>query len=63
MNALEAVEIQCPYCGESIGIVVDASIGNRRQIESCSICCRPIDLDISIDAENGIDVTATRDDA
>lgn len=63
MNALEAIEIRCPYCGESIDILIDASTGDREQIEDCSVCCRPITLNISIDAETGIDVTTARDDA
>ncbi|HSC47655.1 MAG TPA: CPXCG motif-containing cysteine-rich protein, partial [Gammaproteobacteria bacterium] len=44
MDALAPVEIQCPYCGETIEIVVDCSIENQRYIEDCQVCCRPIDL-------------------
>lgn len=62
MNA-ENIEVRCPYCGESIHILVDTSAGEQRQTEDCQVCCRLIDLNISIDAEKGINVTAARDDA
>ena len=34
--------ITCPYCWESIEIALDLSVDEQRQIEDCSVCCRPI---------------------
>ncbi len=34
--------IQCPYCGESIEILVDSSVGDQEYIEDCQVCCCPI---------------------
>ena len=34
--------IQCPYCGESIDILVDCSIDEQEYIEDCQVCCCPI---------------------
>jgi len=34
--------ITCPYCWESIEISLDLSIDEQRQVEDCSVCCRPI---------------------
>jgi hypothetical protein len=34
--------ITCPYCWESIEIALDLSVDAQRQIEDCSVCCRPI---------------------
>jgi hypothetical protein len=34
--------ITCPYCWESIEIALDLSIDSQRQVEDCSVCCRPI---------------------
>jgi hypothetical protein len=45
----------CPYCGESISILVDDTLPEQRYVEDCQVCCRPIELDIAV-APNG-DVT------
>ncbi|MGH8307993.1 MAG: CPXCG motif-containing cysteine-rich protein [Gammaproteobacteria bacterium] len=55
MNSIETVDIQCPYCGETIEIGVDCSVGNQRYIEDCQVCCRPIEMIVTID-EAGIPV-------
>ena len=33
MNELESRNIQCPYCGELIDILIDCSIENQNYIE------------------------------
>jgi hypothetical protein len=48
---LSPVAIQCPYCGESIEILIDASIPSQRYIEDCQVCCRPITLSVEVDEE------------
>ena len=42
--------VDCPYCGEAIEILLDASIPNQTYIEDCQVCCRPITLMVQIDA-------------
>jgi Cysteine-rich CPXCG len=39
---LPSAEIQCPYCGESIEVLIDNSADDQRYIEDCQVCCRPI---------------------
>lgn len=35
--------VRCPFCAESIEIVVDDGGGEEQEyIEDCSVCCRPI---------------------
>jgi len=46
--------IQCPYCGESIDIVIDDSVDHQQYVEDCSVCCRPINIDVTVDAITGI---------
>jgi len=41
--------IHCPYCGESMEIMVDPSLPDQQYIEDCQVCCRPITLKIEID--------------
>ncbi|HET7394874.1 MAG TPA: CPXCG motif-containing cysteine-rich protein [Gammaproteobacteria bacterium] len=64
MDGTELVEIQCPYCGETIEVVVDCSVENQHYIEDCQVCCRPMNLAVAIDAE-GIPVieVSQEDDA
>jgi hypothetical protein len=42
MQAVQTVSIQCPYCWESIEVVVDCSVEHQEYTEDCSVCCRPI---------------------
>ena len=56
---LPSVDIQCPYCGELISVVVDDSAGAQRYIEDCQVCCRPIVIDVGIDADGDLTVRAT----
>lgn len=55
MPDLDTFPVQCPYCGEPLELVVDASAGPQRYVEDCAVCCRPIE--VSIDAgEHGVHV-------
>ena len=44
-------DIDCPYCGERINLVLDTSAGPQRYIEDCQVCCRPITVDLGVDAD------------
>ena len=59
---LPSVEIQCPYCGESIEILVDDSAGEQRYIEDCQVCCRPITIAVSVDEDGTLRVDAAGED-
>jgi hypothetical protein len=48
--------IQCPYCGESIDIVIDDSVGHQQYVEDCWVCCRPISIEVLVDQDTGINV-------
>lgn len=48
---LPACDIACPYCGETITVFVDASAGEQQYVEDCQVCCRPIRIDVALDAE------------
>ncbi|MFA5983656.1 MAG: CPXCG motif-containing cysteine-rich protein [Methylococcaceae bacterium] len=32
----------CPYCGESITVLIDTSIDEQSYYEDCQVCCAPI---------------------
>lgn len=55
MSLLNTIVIECPYCGESIELVVDASVSQQIYIEDCSVCCQPMSL--TIEASNPDDIS------
>lgn len=52
MNELESKNIQCPYCGEQIDLVIDCSETEQDYIEDCQVCCRPINVKVFLN-QNG----------
>jgi hypothetical protein len=55
----ELAETICPHCGETIQVEVDPSAGRRQSfIEDCWVCCRPIQLEVTFDAEGHAEVQA-----
>lgn len=63
MQETELVKADCPYCGETIELVVDPSAGSQSYIEDCFVCCRPISVHCDVDNEGDVSVwTAHEDD-
>ncbi len=55
---LPSTDIACPYCGEVITIFIDDSAGDQSYIEDCQVCCRPIDIRVSVDEDGAVSVHA-----
>lgn len=36
----------CPYCWESISMLLDNSISKQQYIEDCEVCCNPIQVNV-----------------
>jgi len=62
MHKLEEVEIQCPYCGETLSISVDCSVEKQSYIEDCQVCCRPMELMVMVDEEGRVEVSVRGED-
>jgi hypothetical protein len=61
---LHEVDIECPYCGEPIGTVLDLSAGGQAYVEDCQVCCRPILLRFTVDHAGELDtLSVSREDA
>jgi hypothetical protein len=58
MNLLQENAISCPYCGEMITILVDGSVDEQQYIEDCQVCCRPIDIRVSVSANGSCQIEA-----
>lgn len=52
MDLLQTHHLNCPYCGETIQMVIDCSISCQEYIEDCQVCCRPINVYINVEEDN-----------
>lgn len=43
--------ISCPWCAESMSIVVDLSGGDQSYVEDCQVCCQPMQVTFETDGE------------
>lgn len=43
--------ISCPFCAESMSILLDISAGDQSYIEDCQICCQPMQISFQSDNE------------
>lgn len=55
-------DISCPYCGELIEILVDDSASSQDYFEDCSVCCRPIRVQVNVDIDGDCQLNILRDD-
>ncbi len=37
---------QCPYCWETISVLVDTSVIHQLYVEDCEVCCNPIEFEL-----------------
>ncbi|WP_299889545.1 CPXCG motif-containing cysteine-rich protein [uncultured Lacinutrix sp.] len=35
---------QCPYCWETISMLLDTSVDKQTYVEDCEVCCNPIQI-------------------
>jgi hypothetical protein len=45
---MEEQFFSCPYCWETISMLIDTSIEDQQYIEDCEVCCNPIQLTVSV---------------
>ena len=43
--------VSCPFCGEPINLLLDASAGGQTYVEDCQVCCQP--MQVSFDVADG----------
>ncbi len=58
MNRLISKHINCPYCDETIELVIDCSISEQEYIEDCEVCCRPINLFVAVGENNNVNIVS-----
>jgi hypothetical protein len=59
---MEEMMLSCPYCGETISVLIDSSAGDQQYYEDCPVCCAPMLFLVSVADSGGVSVTTKRDD-
>ena len=62
MNQLTEKSIGCPYCGETIKVLIDSSDMEQQYIEDCQVCCKPINFLVSESISGELTVNAYSED-
>jgi C4-type Zn-finger protein len=57
MHKQQETSVQCPYCGETIDVLIDDSVPQQNYIEDCQVCCRPINFSVSLNHDGKAAVT------
>lgn len=50
---------QCPFCWETISVLLDPSVNDQRYVEDCEICCNPMEIGVSFEDGELMDFSAT----
>ena len=53
---LQTASIQCPYCWETIEVLIDDCGESQQYIEDCQVCCRPINFHLELDETQQVQV-------
>jgi hypothetical protein len=48
----------CPYCWQTISMVLDLSVEDQSYVEDCEVCCHPIAIHYTSDDESLLDFNA-----
>lgn len=61
MDCLQEKPISCPWCGERFSVLLDLSVPHQNYVEDCEVCCAPIVFDVTVQDENDVAVTVSRE--
>ena len=54
------VNVECPYCWEAYGTLLDLSGGSFTHVEDCQVCCQPIELECEVDQTGAVRAVRAR---
>jgi hypothetical protein len=50
----ELLSLSCPYCGEAVELAIDEGSGRSQSyVEDCPVCCRPWQVEVTQDLDEG----------
>lgn len=62
MNHLTETSISCPYCGETIDVLIDPTDVEQQYIEDCQVCCKPITFLVHENVDGDLNVNVYSED-
>jgi len=62
LKELTEKSISCPYCGETIEVLIDSTDLDEEYIEDCQVCCKPINFLVSESIDGEITVSVYSED-
>ena len=57
MRYLAEQQVSCPYCGESITVLIEPQDAGQQYMEDCQVCCKPITFVTTGDADDELRVS------
>ncbi len=51
----DSISIECPHCGESFSLALDASEGSAEFTVDCEVCCRPMTVTVRFNDEGELE--------
>ena len=57
MGFLIEETVYCPYCGESLEVLIDPQEAGQQYTEDCQVCCQPITFSVLEDSMGNLSVT------
>jgi hypothetical protein len=63
-TADSAAVVACPYCGETVEIILDPGGGDYQEyVEDCQVCCRPWQVTVQFSGDGSAEVTVLGEDS
>jgi cysteine-rich CPXCG protein len=56
---IDEIEVQCPYCGERIWIIIEPDMWGTL-VQDCEVCCNPWQMTVTRDRYGDRDVKVER---
>ncbi|UTF59301.1 CPXCG motif-containing cysteine-rich protein [Gilvimarinus sp. DA14] len=57
MDLLTEKSVNCPFCDARLTLLIDESAGSQTYTEDCHVCCQPMEVSITQDADGSFSVS------
>ena len=61
MEAIFEKALDCPYCGETVTVIVDGSVLRQEYVEDCAVCCQPMVVSVEPGGDGSYRVAVERE--